>query len=90
MKVMFPDNPFQSKTVLTKEIPINIYRKKAKTHKPILPHQKWKTVKVGQSWTVPNDRKRLVYHAACTHGWRYDKKFSYKLQGDLMKITRVK
>ena len=81
MKLMFPDNPFRVKTKKSKQ---------ALTHRKIKPHEKWKTVQVGESWSVPYDTKRRVYHAACTHGWRYDKKFSYKLEGDLMKITRVK
>ena len=66
MKVMFPDNPFKTVTVSKVRV---IKEKVAKTHKPIKPHEKWKTVKIGESWTVPNDKKRLVYHAACTHGW---------------------
>ena len=84
MKVIFPINPFQRNKFETKN------KKRATTHRKILPHEKWKIVDVGESWTIPYDKKRLVYHAACTHGWRYDKKFKYKRNKNLVTITRVK
>lgn len=49
----------------------------------------WKEMEVGDSFTVPIEKKRRLESARYAWGKRYGKKFTVKAEGDKARIWRI-